>query len=248
MEAYADDGPGRVTHLRVEGELVGGLAQVPDGWQTPDGIAVSITDRLVVVDWPNAPTHEAGNRMQDEVENRLLASVLRNVTPRRVKWDRTTEYLPDGRGLTIFSPTVTIGWGSRNTLAALSRLDADAAVIATEPDLAEALEQLRNMMDLWQSDIRAALSRLYLAAEGVVFLIRGDTGRAEWGRCALDLGLSPDSGERLYLSLQMARHVRDTKAQSELLRKGWAAMNAGECLDAVLALLEAFIASRRPAA
>lgn len=231
-----------MSHLRIEGELIGDPPVIPDRWRTQDGMEVSLAGSRVIVEWPVAPSPTNGNRMQSEVEDRLLVSVLRNVTPRRVRWQSSTEVLPDGRSLTLFAPSVGVAWNSRNVRTTLSQLDAEAAVLRAEPDLAEALRQLRITMQLWQSDNRAALSRLYLTAEAIVFAVCGDTERDDWDRCSRALRVTQDCGQRLYLSLQAARHVRATKANARLQHIGASAMNPGECLNAVLALLDAYLA------
>jgi hypothetical protein len=228
-------------HLHVQGELSAHPSVSAYSWTTANGIAVSVNGPTVEIDWPTAPipANESFDRMTDEVERALLIESLETVTPIDVHW--TAQVVLGAGGSVTISAVGAQSWLARRPPHALDLNAAKAGVAARCPEVRAALEQFRLAMEVWRGDATDSMGRLYLAAEGLVLSLTGDTGRGKWGQLGAAVGFGEEDALRLFFSLQFGRHVNVKTATAELPKVG-GRLQPGDCLHEVARLIDEYIA------
>jgi len=208
-------------------------------WKTDDGVEVAISARQVKVRWPGVDDQpDNWARMRTLIEAPLLASVLSSAHPATVVW--TQRVVEDGEWRRVVA-----GLPLDAVLdAPLPRLDQPTpelnALDASLP-LVVATELFSEGLDEMQADnLLAAMRSFYLAAEAVVDAIRGASFEEDWVEAARQLGVGPEKGRQLYLSLQIARHINASHAERKLIGLGLKRLSAPYCRGLTHTLLRAY--------
>lgn len=196
-------------HLTATAVIPGGHFPLPDRWRSADGIQVEIVEAeegaVATVDWPSAPdeSSETWHLLEQELEDRVRLEQLSRLAPITLTWRSQT-----AAGATLFAPSVSaFGWAHARPSRQLSSLTTEAEALAAHPEVRDSIDLLRQAFEIWHANNGAALSRLFIAVEGVVIALRGDSRSRAWGQAASDVGLSEERGLQLFYSLQHARHA-----------------------------------------
>lgn len=232
---------------RLRGELSSGAADPTgggDGWTSSDGVTVTINGPEVSVEWSNpvAPTDGSFDRMIEEVEATLLLECLRTGNIPEVRWiEREFAGASATTHQGSFTASSYIVRAQRGLLSAhAGRVDR----VAAAPSVLLALRRYRDAMKLLMVDPRAAVALAYVAVEGIVDELSGDTRGSDWLAAEAPLGLTPGTLGTMYDSAQLTRHHDASSAKGRLAIAGVSPLTPSEVCDRAAAAITAFLQIR----
>lgn len=233
--------------LRLRGELSSGAADLTgggDGWTSSDGVTVTINGPEVSVEWSNpvAPTDGSFDRMMEEVEATLLLECLRTGNIPEVRWiEREVAGASATTHQGSFTASSYIVRAQRGLLSAhAGRVDR----VAAAPSVLLALRRYRDAMKLLMVDPRAAVALAYVAVEGIVDELSGNTRGSDWLAAEAPLGLSPGTLGTLYDSAQLTRHHDASGAKDRLAIAGVSPLTPNEICGRAATAIAAFLKIR----
>lgn len=186
-------------------------------------------------------------RAADEfVDPLLLAMTMETARPAEVEWSGGLGPVRGRPTLVVFVEPLLLP-RVRHPLESLSTYLALAAVIAEREEVRQATTRLRAAYGFLATDVAAACSLAFLAAEGLVVTYRQRAGLSdrvrveEWTSACGVLGVARDEAILLWNSLQTRRHHWARGSIDALIAAGRQPLSPRDCCDRVAATIEAYI-------
>lgn len=207
-------------------------------------MTVTINGPEVSVEWSNpvAPTDGSFDRMMEEVEATLLLECLRTGNIPEVRWiEREVAGASAATHQGSFTASSYIVRARRGLLSAhAGRIDR----VAAAPSVLLALRRYRDAMKLLMVDPRAAVALAYVAVEGIVDELSGNTRRTDWLAAETPLGLPPGTLGTMYDSAQLTRHHDASDAKGRLAIAAVSPLTPSEICDRAATAIAAFLKFR----